>query len=45
MNSKAPIYIFVASVVVAVGMLVFAVNRSRFGRSARFKSKLKRLPR
>ncbi len=28
MNSKAPIYMFVASVVVAVGMLVFAVNRS-----------------
>lgn len=28
MNSKAPIYMFVASVVVAVGMLFFAVNRS-----------------
>ena len=28
MNSKAPIYIFVASVVVAIGMLVFAVNRA-----------------
>ena len=28
MNSKAPIYICVASVVVAIGMLVFAVNRA-----------------
>ena len=34
MNSKAPIYIFVASVVVAIGMLVFAVNRAGSQKSA-----------
>ena len=34
MNSKAPIYIFVASVVVAIGMLVFAVNRAGSQESA-----------
>jgi len=34
MNSKAPIYIFVASVVVAIGMLVFAVNRAGLQESA-----------
>ena len=28
MNSKTPFYMFIVSVVVAVGMLVFAVNRS-----------------
>ena len=28
MNSKTPVYMFIVSVVVAVGMLVFAVNRS-----------------
>jgi len=34
MNSKAPIYIFVASVVVAIGMLIFAVNRAGSQESA-----------
>ena len=34
MNPKAPIYIFVASVVVAIGMLVFAVNRAGSQESA-----------
>ena len=34
MNSKAPIYIFVASVVVAIGMLFFAVNRAGSQQSA-----------
>ena len=45
MNSKAPIYIFVASVVVAIGMLVLPSTGPVHKRARRLKSKLRRLPR